>query len=68
MLRLCELTGLSYADIAEISGFISGLVIAATFAGNMAVWFFKESISFLAGLVSILFDLVRRYIEKRLHR
>lgn len=68
MLRLCELTGLSPADIAEISGFIAGLVIAATFAGNMAVWFFKESVSFLAGLAGILFDLARRYIEKELHR
>lgn len=68
MLRLCELTGLSPADIAEISGFIVRLVISATFVGNMVVWFFRESVSFLAGLASILFDLIKGYIEKKLHR
>ena len=65
MLKLCELTGLSPADVMEISGYITGFFIASVFVGNMVTWIFKETLALLVGLVCTLSNIVRRYIEKK---
>ncbi len=38
MINLCELTGLTQADLTEITSYILGIHIAGVFAGKVLFW------------------------------
>ena len=42
MMKLCEVTGLTYADMVELTAFFFGLSVAGAFAGNVLFWMLKE--------------------------
>ena len=68
MIRLCELTGLSQADLTEITSFVMGIHIAGVFAGNVFFWAAKEAIRLCEKLTDLFFDRLFKYIRKRWHR
>lgn len=65
MLRICEITGLTPADIVEVMGFCMGFIIASVFAGNVMTWFFKESLKLLMDLIFFVSGHVRQYLVKK---
>ena len=65
MIRLCELTGLSQADLTEITSFVMGIHIAGVFAGNVFFWAAKEAFRLCEKLTDLFFDRLFKYIRKR---
>lgn len=61
MIRLCELTGLTQADLTEITSFILGIHIAGIFAGNVFFWAAKEAFRLGEKLIDSFFD----WLDKR---
>lgn len=68
MLRLCELTGLTAADISEIAGLIIAVIVASVFVGNIFSWFVTEVLDIVFDWISFLSGLIRQYIERKWHR
>lgn len=68
MLRFCELTGLTVADIGEITGFIIAIIVAGVFAGNIVSWFVTEIMDMVFDWIRSLSGLVMQHIEKKWHR
>ncbi len=68
MLRLCELTGLTVAALSEIAGCVVAVIMVGVFLGNISSWFAAELLDLVFEWISCLGGLVRRYIEKKLHR
>lgn len=68
MLRLCELTGLTVADISEIAGFIIAIIAAGVSAGNIVSWFVTETMDMVFDWIRSLSGLVMQHIEKKWHR
>lgn len=68
MLRLCELTGLTAADISEIAGFIIAVIVASVFVGNIFSWFVTEVLDMVFDWISFLSGLIRQYIKRKWHR
>ena len=68
MIRLCELTGLSQADLTEITSFVMGIHIAGVFAGNVFFWAAKEAFRLCEKLTDLFFDRLFKYIRNRWHR
>lgn len=58
MMKLCEVTGLTYADMAEIIAFFFGLNVAGVFAGNVCFWILKEFLEMAEVLINSLFSLL----------
>lgn len=61
MIRLCELTGLSQADLTEVTSFVLGIHIAGAFAGNALFWTAKEILMLCEKLIDSFFD----WLDKR---
>lgn len=68
MLKFCELTGLTVAALSEIAGCAMAVIIVGVFLGNISSWFAAEFLDLVFEWLSCLGGLVRRYIEKKLHR
>lgn len=64
MLRLCELAGLTVADLSEIIAFVIGVIVASVFVGNIFSWILKESFEMVCELISHGFDLIEKHIRK----
>lgn len=62
MIRLCEITGLTYADMVELTAFFFGLSAAGAFAGNVLFWMLQEFLEMAESLVGLLFKL---FVSKR---
>ena len=68
MIRIFELTGLTQAELTEITSFILGIHIAGVFAGNVFFWAAKEAFRLCEKLTDLFFDRLFKYIRKRWHR
>lgn len=55
MTKLCEVTGLTYADMVELTAFFFGLSVAGAFAGNVLFWMLKEFLKMAESLIELLF-------------
>lgn len=55
MVKLCEVTGLAYADMVELTAFFFGLSAAGAFAGNVLFWMLKEFLEMAESLIGMLF-------------
>lgn len=69
MLKLAEITGLSFADIAEIAGWAFSIVMSGVFLGNCMtnlLFSFIETVGLLIGrLVVFVSDHFSRRSENR---
>lgn len=61
MIRLLELTGLTRADLTDVTSYILGIHIAGVFAGNVFFWAAKEVFRLCEKLIDSFFD----WIDKR---
>lgn len=68
MIRIFELTGLTQAELTEITSFILGIHIAGVFAGNVFFWALKEAFRLCEKLIDLFSDRLFRHIRKRRHR
>lgn len=64
MIRLCELTGLSQADLTEITSFVLGIHIAGAFAGSVLFWTAKEILMLCEKLIDFGVGRFFRHIRK----
>lgn len=64
MIKLLELTGLTRADLAEITSYIFGFHIAGVFAGNVLFWAVKEFFSLSEKLIDLFFNWIFKHIRK----
>ena len=65
MMKICEVTGLTYADMVELTAFFFFFFFAGAFAGNVLFWMLKEFLKMAETLISSLFVLLSRYISKK---
>lgn len=64
MIRLCELMGLSQADLTDVMSFVLGIHIAGVFAGNVLFWAVKEFFSLSEKLIDSFFNWIFKCIRK----
>jgi len=62
------MTGLSIATLSEIAGCVMAVIAVGVFLGNISSRFATELFDLVFEWLSCLGGLVRRYIEKKLHR
>lgn len=64
MISLCELTGLTQADLTEITSYILGIHIAGVFAGKVLFWTAKEIFMLGEKLIDFGVDRFAKHIRK----
>lgn len=65
MLRFCELTGLTVADLREITAFVIAVIVASVFVGNIFSWILQEAYEMVCELISHGCDLIEKHIRKK---
>lgn len=65
MLKFCELTGLTVAELSETAGCVIAVIMVGVFLGNMFSWFVMNLLDLVSEWISCLGGLVRRYIKKK---
>lgn len=68
MLRLCELTGLTVAELGEIIGFSMAVITVSVFFAIILSWALKLAFELAAELLNVLCDLIRKKIAGKWHR
>lgn len=68
MLRLCELTGLTVADMGEITGFFIAGVTVGVFIAIILSWTLKIVFELAAELIDFIAGCICKYIRKKKHR
>lgn len=68
MLRLCELTGLTVAELGEIAGFSMAVITVSVFFAIILSRALKTAFELAAELMTFASKCICQYIKKKQHR